>query len=94
MALDFFTNALSDTDIRLRVHTIRPKSISEAERIAVRLATHNEADKSRVRQHVRAVAQNKQSVSDSEKLEELTKNLSVLVGQMQRQSEIKSDASG
>ena len=90
LALDFFTDALPDSDIRLRVREIGPKSISEAERIAVRLATHKQADKSRGRQHVRAVAQNEQSVSGSEKLEELTKKLSVLVGQMQRQSEIKS----
>ena len=57
LALDYFVDALPDADVRLRLREVGPKTISEAERIAVRLDAHKEADKCRGgRNHVRNVA--------------------------------------
>lgn len=74
LALDFFIDALPDTDIRLRLREVNPKSISEAERIAVRLDVHKIADRSRGRHHVRFV-EPEQSQTDA-KLNKLSSQLS------------------
>jgi hypothetical protein len=55
LALDYFIDALPDTEIRLRLREVGPKTIGEAERIAVRLDAHKVADRSRGRHSVRNV---------------------------------------
>ena len=45
LALDHFIDAISETEIRLRLREVGPKSLSEAEAIAVRMEAHRIADK-------------------------------------------------
>ena len=80
LALDFFIDAIPDTDIRLRLREVGPKTISEAERIAVRLEAHKTADKSRGKQHVRSVIPD--NAQNKSELEKLTGQLSNLVKEM------------
>jgi hypothetical protein len=49
LALDSFIDALNESDIRLRLREVSPKSISEAEQIAVRMEAHRLADRQRSR---------------------------------------------
>ena len=49
LALDHFIDSLVDTDIRLRIREVGPKSLSEAETMAVRLEAHRIADRQRSR---------------------------------------------
>lgn len=53
LALDCFIDSLDDSDLRLRLRECCPKTMTEAETIAVRLETHKLADKQRI-QHVNA----------------------------------------
>lgn len=49
LSLDNFIDALTDSDIRLRVRELGPKTLAEAERVALRLESHKIADKQRMR---------------------------------------------
>ncbi|MCG7879552.1 MAG: hypothetical protein N0C90_24955, partial [Candidatus Thiodiazotropha endolucinida] len=49
LSLDNFIDALTDSDLRLRVRELGPKSLADAERIALRLESHKIADKQRMR---------------------------------------------
>jgi len=49
LALDYFIDSLDDSDIRLRLRECCPKSVTDAETIAVRLETHKLADKQRMK---------------------------------------------
>lgn len=49
LAIDNFTDALTDSDIRLRVRELGPKTLTDAERTALRLESHKIADKQRSR---------------------------------------------
>ena len=55
LALDHFIDALPDPDMRYRIRESRPKNITDAEILAVRLETHKLADKQRHRSYVRTV---------------------------------------
>ena len=44
LALDQFVDAMSDPEIRLRLREARPRDISEAETLAIRLETYRLAD--------------------------------------------------
>lgn len=74
LALDHFIDALPETDIRLRLREVGPRTLSEAERIAVRLEAHRVADKSRGRHTVRSV----ESKKGDDKLDQLTKQIASL----------------
>ena len=79
LAMDYFIDAIPDSDIRLRLREVGPKSISEAERIAVRLDAHKVADRARGRR-VRAMDQD---VTGTEsKLNGLFSQLTNLVQEM------------
>lgn len=80
LALDFFIDALPDADIRLRLREVGPKSISEAERIAVRLDAHKVADRSRGKHSVRQFTSEK--TNTEKRLDELTDQLKQLMDQM------------
>ena len=62
LALDHFIDALTDSDIRLRIREIGPKSLTEAEAMAVRLEAHRIAD----RQRTRLVGKIEQEIPDNE----------------------------
>ena len=49
LSLDVFIDALTDSDIRLRVRELGPKTLAEVEKIALRLESHKIADKQRTR---------------------------------------------
>ena len=49
LALDHFIDALTETEIRLRLREVGPKTLTEAEKIAVRMEAHRIADKQRTR---------------------------------------------
>ena len=49
LALDHFIDAISETEIRLRLREVGPKSLSEAEAIAVRMEAHRIADRQRTK---------------------------------------------
>ena len=51
LALDQFIDALPDPDIRLRLRESRPRDISEAETLAIRLETYRIADSQKSGQH-------------------------------------------
>lgn len=88
LALDYFVDAIPDTDIRLRLREVGPKSINEAERIAVRLDAHKEADKSRGgRNHVRNIAP---EVNQTDrKLNELSYQMKMLTAQVHDNNNLK-----
>ena len=49
LSIDNFIDALGDSDIRLRVREIGPKTLADAERTALRLESHKIADRQRSR---------------------------------------------
>ena len=49
VTIDNFIDALTDSDIRLRVRELGPKTLTDAERTALRLESHKIADKQRSR---------------------------------------------
>lgn len=49
LSIDQFVDALSDSDIRLRVREFGPKTLADAERTALRLESHKIADRQRSR---------------------------------------------
>ena len=79
LAMDYFIDALPDMDVRLRLREVGPKTISEAERIAVRLDAHKVADKHRGRHSVRAMvtdnAQTDRITELNDKVETILKEL-------------------
>jgi len=86
LALDHFVDALPDSDIRLRLREVGPKTISEAERIAVRLDAHKQADRNRgtnmQKYHVRHVTP---EVNQTEqKLNDLASQMNQLMDRVQK----------
>ena len=82
LALDHFIDGLPEPEIRLRLREVGPKSLSEAETIAVRMEAHRIADKQRTR-FVGKVEQVNSDNSVSQKtlenqLSELSKNFESL----------------
>lgn len=63
LALDCFIDSLDDSDLRLRLRECCPKSMNEAETLAVRLETHKLADKQRVQTVNAFTSQNKHQKS-------------------------------
>lgn len=49
LALDHFTDALPETEIRMRLREVGPITLAEAEKIAVRMEAHRIADRQRTR---------------------------------------------
>ena len=80
LAMDYFIDALPDVDLRLRLREVGPKTIAEAETIAVRLDAHKVADKSRAKS-VRAVVSEQNS--SEKKIDELSNQLTTLLKDMQ-----------
>ncbi|MEW8544925.1 MAG: hypothetical protein AB2693_15470, partial [Candidatus Thiodiazotropha sp.] len=49
LALDYFIDAIPETEIRMRLREVGPTTLAEAEKIAVRMEAHRIADKQRTR---------------------------------------------
>ena len=49
LSVDHFIDALPESEIRLRLREVGPTTLAEAERIAVRMDAHRQADKQRIR---------------------------------------------
>ena len=49
LSVDHFNKALPESEIRLRLREVGPTALAEAERIAVRMVAHRQADKQRTR---------------------------------------------
>ena len=82
LALDHFIDALSESEIRLRLREVGPKTLSEAEKIAVRMEAHRIADKQRTR-FVGKVEQEPPLTSDCQKSSDIHKNIASLQKTMQ-----------
>ena len=83
LALDHFIDAIPSSDIRLRLREVGPKSVSEAEQIAVRLEAHRIADRNRDGHHVRGLEPSEsRSLETNSKLTELCEKMSKLVQEM------------
>ena len=82
LSLDYFIDALPDSDVRLRLREVGPKTITEAESIAVRLEAHRIADKNRGRQPVKSVEFEQRNqddkVSENLQMAEINQNLNSL----------------
>ena len=81
LAIDYFIDAIPESDIRLRLKEVGPKTMSEAENLAVKLETLRVADKQRgkpVRNIDQSLSQNDQNIVDSRisKLEQTVYKLS------------------
>ena len=66
LAVDYFIDALEDSDIRLRLRQSQPESITQAETLAIRLETFKNADRFKHRS-VCGVSEEKESVSNDGK---------------------------
>ena len=65
LSLDNFIDAITDSDIRMRVRELSPKSLEEAEQICVRLEAYKIADKQRSRLVGRLDTENEQGKVES-----------------------------
>ena len=65
LSLDNFIDAITDSDIRMRVRELSPKSLEEAEQICVRLEAYKIADKQRSRLEGRLDTENEQGKVES-----------------------------
>ena len=84
LALDYFIDALPDSDIRLRLREVGPKTIMEAESIAVRLDAHRIADKSRGRQSLKLIdtVTNRNEVTEKMMLDQMCNVLNELTNEV------------
>ena len=80
LAMDYFIDAIPDADIRLRLREVGPKTIGEAEQVAVRLDAHKIADKNRGRS-VRVMGSEESKTE--KRLDELSGQLTNLLHEMQ-----------
>jgi hypothetical protein len=83
LAIDYFIDAIPESDIRLRLIEVEPKTMSEAENLAVKLETLRVADKQRgkpVRNIDQSLSQNDENIVDSRisKLEQTINCLGIL----------------
>lgn len=91
LALDYFIDAIPFREVRIRLREVNPKTLSEAEKIAVRLDAVHVSDKNRNRNvNVKAIdtEDNKDSkvLDRLEKLDKKLENVSTEVKSMQHQS--------
>ena len=87
LAIDNFIDALTDSDLRLRVRELGPKTVGDAERTALRLESHKIADKQRSRivgqiDTDRMQTNNENSRESSSSLKSLQNSINVLSDQV------------
>ena len=96
--IDIFIDALTDSEIRLRVKELGPKTLADAERTALRLESHKIADKQRSRLVGQLETDSRQENNDQgesnkelEKLKNSINSLSDQVKNLKRQNQYKSE---
>ena len=79
LSVDHFIDALPESEIRLRLREVGPTTLAEAERIAVRMDAHRQADKQRTRL-VGKVEQNSpgNAPNTAEQMESISKRMDML----------------
>ena len=87
LSLDHFIDAITDADIRLRLREAGPKSLAEAEQIAVRIEAYKIADKQRTRLVGRVDCEGEKTKDEKSKspdrFESLTKAISTLTNKVE-----------
>ena len=98
LSIDIFIDALTDSEIRLRVRELGQKTLADAERTALRLESHKIADKQRSRLAGQLETDSRQGNNDKggsnrelEKLKNSINSLSDQVKNLRRQNQHKSD---
>ena len=91
LALDTFIDSIDDSDIRLRLRECCPKSIAEAETIAVRLETHKLVDSKRLHS-VNAYTHENRSNSNKTCMETVLDKIETLSEKVGRLENIKSSS--
>ena len=97
LALDHFIDAISETEIRLRLREVGPKSLSEAEAIAVRMEAHRIADRQRTKLVVKVDQESLESTNTPKPLEDqlatISKNLDFLQKRVENMSRHRNSVS-
>lgn len=85
LALDYFIDAIPETEIRMRLREVGPMTLAEAEKIAVRMEAHRIADKQRTRL-VGKVEQDSQDTPSSNQntVEQQISNISTRIDSLQK----------
>ena len=85
LALDYFIDAIPETEIRMRLREVGPMTLAEAEKIAVRMEAHRIADKQRTRL-VGKVEQDSQTTPSSNQntVEQQISNISTRIDSLQK----------
>lgn len=85
LALDYFIDAIPETEIRMRLREVGPMTLAEAEKIAVRMEAHRIADKQRTRL-VGKVEQDSQDTPSSSPntVEQQISNISTRIDSLQK----------
>ena len=98
LSIDIFIDALTDSEIRLRVRELGPRTLADAERTALRLESHKIADKQRSRLVGQLETDSRQGNNDQgesnkelEKLKNSINSLSDQVKNLRRQNQNKSE---
>ena len=98
LSIDIFIDALTDSEIRLRVRELGQKTLADAERTALRLESHKIADKQRSRLVGILETDSRQGNNDKggsnkelEKLKNSINSLSDQVKNLRRQNQYKSE---
>lgn len=98
LSIDIFIDALTDSEIRLRVRELGQKTLADAERTALRLESHKIADKQRSRLVGQLETDSRQENNDQgesnkelEKLKNSINSLSDQVKNLRRQNQYKSE---
>lgn len=82
LALDYFIDAIPFKDIRIRLREVCPKTVSEAEKIAVRLDAVHVADRSR-NCNVKTVGMDPETISYNGKIDDILKKIDRMSGEVQ-----------
>ena len=94
LSLDNFIDAITDSDIRMRVRELSPKSLEEAEQICVRLEAYKIADKQRSRLVGRLDTENEQGKVETREstsqLEMLSEVISTLTDEVKNFTKINT----
>lgn len=84
LSLDYFIDALSESEIRLRLREVGPKTLCEAEKIAVRMEAHRIADKQRTRLVGKVEFESPPAQTSQKNLENHISDLNKNVGSLQK----------
>ena len=81
---DYFIDALSESEIRLRLREVGPKTLCEAKKIAVRMEAHRKVDKQRTRLVGKVEFESPPAQTSQKNLENHISDLNKNVGSLQK----------